>query len=196
VDSVTNLKRFPVFIPLRTVGCATLKALAMVLAFSAPVRGQSSDATARKIGDTWEYRIYNVADARINRTRTITVTDIRGDTIKLRRVDSVDPPSESEEKIEDFYPDQLVPGLEWRRTRTIDGKEFWSSFKAQNWVAIKTASGNFRAMRVDSVFTHPKGTFRQTIWYAPGARAFVMLHHLDDRGEPFEVTELIRLQLK
>ena len=75
-------------------------------------------------------------------------------------------------------------------------QEFWSSYKAQSWVPIRTASGNFRAMRVDSVFTHPKGTFRQTIWYAPSARAFVMLHYLDDRGEPFQVTELIRLQLK
>ena len=176
---MTNLKRC---IPLRTVWLRDAEGVGD--SSRSPVRCAASHPTLppRKIGDTWEYRTYNIADNRINRTWTITVTDIRGDTIKLRRVDNVDPPSESEEKIGEIYPDRLVPGLEWRRSRTIEGKEFWSSYKAQSWVAIRTASGSCRAMRVDGVFTHPKGLFDRPFGTRRAPGPLLMLHYHPTRA--------------
>lgn len=48
-----------------------------------------------KVGDTWDYRIYQVGTGKLNRTRVELVTEVQEESVRIRKTDSTgEPPTE------------------------------------------------------------------------------------------------------
>jgi hypothetical protein len=183
---------------------STITALmvAFALAWVSPSRGQSPavkiDRPLFKVGDTWEYRNYQVSSDTLNRTWVEIVLEVQPDRIRLRRTDSTgEPPEESKIKISEMYNYPLFVGKEWRQPIVENGKTIGESRNVvRSWEKISTGAGTFDTLRIEDSFTRPEGSFRTIVWYAPAARNLVRHYYLDKQGSPDQGTELIRLKLQ
>jgi len=146
------------------------------------------------VGDTWEYRNYQIGTGAVNRTWVEVVTQTGDGFVRIRRTDSTgQPASEENITVSDIYNWPLFVGKTWTQPIARSGNTVGRmDIVVEGWESVSTAAGTFEAVRLKNAFEIPEGAFRQVVWYAPAVRHIVRLYYLDKAGVPEQGTELTR----
>lgn len=149
-----------------------------------------------RVGDTWEYRHYELATGKVYRTSAKVVIQIHGDSVRIRDTNSAgEPATETDSKASELFNWRwpLFVGKSWTAPIMKDGKAIGETkYVVQGRESISTAAGTFETLHLANVFTRPEGSFQQVIWYAPAVGGIVRLYYLDKEGKAFQGTELVR----
>ncbi len=189
------LKRFPYRIPVALLGLSLLLGL-IAFVQAEPMRDVRQPLF--RVGDTWEYRHYQVATGKVYRTSVVVVTQVHGDSVRIRETNSAsESPTETDSKISEMYTWSwpLFVGKKWTAPIIKDGSMIGQiQYVVRGWENVSTTAGTFETLRLENAFTRPEGSFRQVLWYAPAVGRFVRLYYLDKDDKPFQATELTRFK--